>query len=89
MRAWLNNKSVIIRNPNSTRPWQHVLEVLNGYIQLAIKLKKNNKLHGQAFNFGPSTKNYKVIQILKEMKKKWPQINWKVKKQKNFLKIIY
>ncbi len=84
MRAWLNNKSVIIRNPNSTRPWQHVLEVLNGYIQLAIKLKKNNKLHGQAFNFGPSTKNYKVIQILKEMKKKWPQINWKVKKQKKF-----
>ena len=59
MRAWLNNKSVIIRNPNSTRPWQHVLEVLNGYIQLAIQLKKNNKLHGQAFNFDLQLKTTK------------------------------
>ena len=84
MRAWLNNKSVIIRNPNSTRPWQHVLEVLNGYIQLAIKLKKDNKLHGQTFNFGPLNKNYKVSQILKEMKKKWPQINWNVRNKVKF-----
>ena len=48
MRAWLNNKKCNYKKLNSTRPWQHVLEVLNGYIQLAIKLKKNNKLHGQA-----------------------------------------
>ena len=34
-----DHKNLILRNPNATRPWQHVLDVLNGYIKLAIKLK--------------------------------------------------
>ena len=41
VRSWSKNNNVIIRNPNSTRPWQHVLDVIYGYIKLAIKLKKN------------------------------------------------
>ena len=45
MRSWLKNKIVKIRNPNSTRPWQHVLEVIFGYLTLAINLKSFNKLH--------------------------------------------
>ena len=40
MRAIFKKKKVKLRNQNSTRPWQHVLDVLNGYLILAIKLKK-------------------------------------------------
>ena len=85
IKAWTKNKKVIIRNPNSTRPWQHVLDVLNGYLTLAINLKMNEKLHGQAFNFGPSNdKNLKVIDILKISKSIWPQIKWKIDDKKKF-----
>lgn len=84
IRSWSKKKDVIIRNPNSTRPWQHVLDVLNGYIKLAVKLKKNKNIHGEEFNFGPSSNNFKVVEILKFAKKIWPSINWKVIKNKNF-----
>ena len=47
-------KKAVIRSPNSTRPWQHVLDVLNGYLTLAYYLKKKNGVHGEAFNFGPN-----------------------------------
>ena len=72
MRAWSKNKKVLLRNPNSTRPWQHVLEAVWGYINLASKLNKNSKLHCEAFNFGPSPKsNYPVKKIVNLMKKNW------------------
>ena len=64
IKKWLKGKKVIIRSPNSTRPWQNVLDVIRGYSILAAKLSQNKKLHGQAFNFGPRSKNYKVIEIL-------------------------
>ena len=51
VRCWSKNRKVILRNPKSTRPWQHVLDVLRGYILLSIKLNKNKKLNGQIFNF--------------------------------------
>ena len=61
IRAWKNNDIVNIRNPKSTRPWQHVLEPLSGYLLLADNLFRENKLNGNAFNFGPlSTQNYSV-----------------------------
>ena len=84
IRSWSKNKSVYIRSPNSTRPWQNVLDVINGYINLSIKLKKNKKLHGEEFNFGPTDKNYKVIEILKKIKERWYTINWKINKKKLF-----
>ena len=40
IKSWMKNKSVEIRNPNSTRPWQHVFDVILGYLTLAVKLKK-------------------------------------------------
>ena len=84
IRAWQKGKKVLIRNLNSTRPWQHVLEVLSGYIRLAYVLNKNRKLHGEAFNFGPNSKNYKVVEILKRMKKFGQLSGGKLKKIKNF-----
>ena len=77
MRSIFNNKKVKLRNQSSTRPWQHVLDVLNGYLILASKLKKNNKLNGQSFNFGPPIKsNYTVLAIVREMKKNWNLLDW-------------
>ena len=41
MKSWLSNKKILIRNPNATRPWQHVLEAVFGYLVLAEKMTKN------------------------------------------------
>ena len=59
------NKKIIVRNPNSTRPWQHVLEPLSGYLLLAEKLSKNklNKVY-QSWNFGPNISNCKSVKYI-------------------------
>ena len=84
VRSWSKKKKVLIRNPRSTRPWQHVLEVIHGYIVLAINLKKHSSLHGEVFNFGPkSYQNYKVITVVKLMKKYWKNVSWQINKADN------
>ena len=81
IKGWSKNKKVLIRSPKSTRPWQHVLEVIGGYITLAVHLNKNKKLHGEAFNSGPKINSrYTVLEILKIIKKRWPNAKWKIKK---------
>ena len=52
-RAFIANKPVIVRNPNSVRPWQHVLEPIIGYLMLGAKLTENPIKYAQAYNFGP------------------------------------
>ena len=77
VRAWSLNKSVDLRNPKATRPWQHVLEPLSGYINLSLALKKNSALHGQAFNFGPSgEQNFSVGDLVSTMADYWDQVRW-------------
>ena len=65
IKSWIKNKNVILRNPKSTRPWQHVLDPLSGYLNLAIRLSKSpNKFYG-SWNFGPEVnKNITVKQII-------------------------
>ena len=92
MRSIFRNKKLNLRNQNSTRPWQHVLDVLNGYLILASKLSNDKKFSGQAFNFGPPLKsNYKVLDIVKEIKKNWHLLRWqssnKKFKESNLLKL--
>ena len=69
-----NKKKIILRSPNSTRPWQHVLEPLSGYLLLGEKLmnrKINNKISPN-WNFGPNPKNSKkVIYMVKKFLKNW------------------
>ncbi len=66
IKSYFNKKKFIIRNPDSERPWQHVLEPLFGYIQILIKLRKNEINSGTIFNFGPSIKNtVKVKNLMK------------------------
>ncbi len=88
IKSWSKNKKVLIRNPKATRPWQHVLEAIWGYLLLAYKLKKSKKLHGEIFNFGPNNaKNYNVIFLVKLMKTFWKPVSWNIikKGKKNFL----
>ncbi|MFZ5802839.1 MAG: CDP-glucose 4,6-dehydratase [Candidatus Omnitrophota bacterium] len=53
LRALMEGREPVIRNPNSTRPWQHVLDPLNGYFLLIEKLFENRKNYAEAWNFGP------------------------------------
>ena len=70
MIAWNNNQKVEIRSPKATRPWQHVLEPISGYLTLGTKLDEN--LDGEAFNFGPnSSMNKSVLELIKSIGEKW------------------
>lgn len=83
MNSWSKGEKILIRNPKSTRPWQNVLEALSGYLFLAYNLKKNDKFHGEVFNFGPNTKsNYSVLHILNYIKKRLPNFEWMIKSNK-------
>ncbi len=69
-RCFSRKKILNIRYPNSTRPWQHVLEPLSGYLTLAMNLSKKKNLNGHAFNFGPkSNQNEKVISLINKINK--------------------
>ena len=61
MRAFLQNETAIIRAPRSTRPWQHVLDSLNGYLQLAQHLWEKGSTFAQAWNFGPDPNDVKSV----------------------------
>jgi CDP-glucose 4,6-dehydratase len=50
-----------LRNPNATRPWQHVLEPLSGYLQLALKLRSEPVKYSGAWNFGPTSDEIKSV----------------------------
>ena len=85
VKSWSKGKKVTLRNPNSTRPWQHVLEAVWAYILFAAKLNNNKTLNGQAFNFGPNLENnYSVAQLLHKMKKYWTNVNYVIKKSEKF-----
>jgi CDP-glucose 4,6-dehydratase len=78
MKSWSKNKSVDIRNPAATRPWQHVLEPLSGYLTLGAHLCNKKSGQGQAYNFGPSVnQNHSVSELIGEMEKHWDSVLWK------------
>ena len=80
IRSLNKNSEIILRNPNSTRPWQHVLDPLSGYILLAENLYKYSQKHNgdlinkfaTSYNFGPNIEsNKKVIELIDEISKHW------------------
>jgi CDP-glucose 4,6-dehydratase len=97
VRAWSDNKPVIIRNPDATRPWQHVFEPLSGYLWLGAKLMAGSsnlpdlsdslgKYQG-AFNFGPlSDSVYTVRSVLDSMARYLEGSSWKVENTGKFKK---
>jgi CDP-glucose 4,6-dehydratase len=77
IRAWGSGEVANIRNPYSTRPWQHVLEPLGGYITLALALNRDKAVNGEAFNFGPNDVNtYSVKKLVETMAESWPGMRW-------------
>ncbi|MDC3234552.1 CDP-glucose 4,6-dehydratase [Candidatus Puniceispirillum sp.] len=77
MTAWSNSQIVNIRSPHATRPWQHVLEPLSGYLVLALNLAKSRTKHGEAYNFGPPAhQNHPVSGLINEMAKYWGNVRW-------------
>ena len=84
LRSFEKNKPVVIRNPKATRPWQHVLEPLSGYLILAEKLYKNQDKYAGGWNFGPREEDVKPVDwILDEMILKWPNSSWELDKKSN------
>jgi CDP-glucose 4,6-dehydratase len=72
MESWSKGQIVEIRSPQATRPWQHVLEPLSGYLSLGSKLYEDDNFHGEAFNFGPrAEQNHTVKQLLRDLAKYW------------------
>ena len=86
MKKWLNNRIVMLRNPHATRPWQHVLEALNGYLILAKKLSQDEKINGQSFNFSSNKiKNETVLNFIKKSNTFGRASNGKLTNKINFM----
>ena len=72
VRAWNDGCRVEIRSPQATRPWQHVLEPLSGYLALGQALAGQSQLHGEAFNFGPrAEQSHTVAELLGDLGQHW------------------
>ena len=73
VRALVDEKPIAIRNPQAVRPWQHVLEPLSGYLQLAEKLAQDeNPIWQGAFNFGPEATDFRSVKgLVEESLKSW------------------
>ncbi len=64
IRSFFENKKLLIRNPDATRPWQHVLEPLSGYITLVEKMFDDNLSYSEAWNFGPVNSEVKPVRYI-------------------------
>ena len=72
IQNWAQGKVVKLRSPDATRPWQHVLEPLSGYLALGAGLEENSTLLGESFNFGPrSEQNRTVLRLLTDLSGQW------------------
>ena len=75
LRAWERGEAVTLRYPNATRPWQHVLEPLHGYLLLAQALAQQHKDMATAWNFGPDTEGVaNVAQVVAQLSRLWPGV---------------
>lgn len=76
----IETKEVLeVRSPNSTRPWMHVLDSINGYLKLAAHISSSGKFgYNGSYNFGPNTGSYSVENILEELSKYF-EVNWVAK----------
>ena len=79
-------KKVSIRNPKATRPWEHVLEPLSGYLHIGQKLLEEKVEFAEAWNFGPSDEeSICVEEVVKNIKKNWEKIDYEINSDPNQL----
>ena len=72
LRAFERDAPVVIRNPHATRPWQHVLEPLSGYLTLAERLYEHGQAYAEGWNFGPAEDDAQPVQwIVERMVRQW------------------
>ena len=84
MEAVSQGEKLYIRNPRATRPWQHVLEPLSGYLLLGQKLLEGEKEFAEAWNFGPNDDGaISIVQMVKQIQKIWNKIDYQVEQDKN------
>ena len=77
VRAQKRGEALNVRSPKATRPWQHVLEPLSGYLQLGQGLLEGKKEFQGAWNFGPdNTGALTVADLLDSLKPDWPGLSW-------------
>ncbi|VVS90865.1 CDP-glucose 4,6-dehydratase [Desulfoluna spongiiphila] len=84
IRSTHKDTALKIRNPNATRPWQHVLDPLSGYLLLGQKLLQEKEEFADAWNFGPNDDgNITVLEIVSLIEKAWKKINYKIETNTN------
>lgn len=78
IRGFIASEQVLIRHPNSIRPWQHVLDPIRGYIQLAERLLARDPGFASAWNFGPGEEDARPVEwIVRNLAKQWsPLASW-------------
>jgi CDP-glucose 4,6-dehydratase len=77
VRAIAAGEPLEIRSPRATRPWQHVLDCLSGYLQLGQRLIEGRREFAEAWNFGPEVEsNRRVEDLLVALKGHWPDVVW-------------
>lgn len=90
VHAMNNNKVIDIRSPYATRPWQHVLDCLNGYLLLGTELMKGNREFADSWNFGPNlSDNCTVLEVLKKFKKYWQDVDWSLTNDEKLHEAMY
>lgn len=79
-RAWQEGREVTLRYPDATRPWQHVLDPLMGYLQLAQGLLNDPESHASAWNFGPDSTGLATVgDVVRRLAERWPgEARWSV-----------
>jgi CDP-glucose 4,6-dehydratase len=83
IRALLGGSAIVVRNPDATRPWQHVLEPLRGYLMLARKLYTEGEKWAGPWNFGPLQSNSRPVRTLvKKVVSAWGCGTFKLARQK-------
>ena len=86
MKAISKNEKVEIRSPKATRPWQHVLEPLSGYLLLGSKLLKGKKEYAEGWNFGPKDEStITVEEVVKNIKTYWNDLEYAIQSDNNNL----
>ena len=87
IKSWSKKEPVFLRNPSSTRPWQHVLEPISGYLRLGEMMMPMHSQHSQSFNFGPNQYNTKSVKdLVEKMSEFWPESNYKISNESTYQK---
>lgn len=84
VKSLSEKKDIIIRNPSAVRPWQHVMEPLAGYMQLALSLQQDVYKYSGGWNFGPQTEdNFSVLELSKIAINIWGEGNINISQDAN------